>query len=265
MNFRKLISLFSLSSVSLFYTVTAMAAESIKVGITAGPMTQVLDVAKKLAKEKYNLEIKTITFVDYQIPNEALSNGDIDANIFQTVSFFEQSKAKMGYKIAIIGNTFIYPMGIYSRKIKNLSELNEKSIVVIPSDASNQGRALNLLKTAGLIQIKDGVGELPTPRDISANPKKIIIKTADGAQAARAVQDVAAAVLNNDFVKNAGFTTSEALLKENPSTAKPYINVIVTREADKDKKVFETLKAVMNSNEVLKKTQEIFPGAVQAW
>lgn len=265
MKLSKLVSLVSLSTLSFVYTITAFATEVLKVGITAGPMTQVLEVAKKLAKEKYDLEIKTSTFGDYQIPNEALNNGDLDANIFQTISFLEQAKVKKGYKLAVIGNTFIYPMGIYSRKIKSMNEIGDKSVIIIPNDPSNQGRALILLKTAGLIKIKDGVGELPTPKDIVANPKNIIIKTVDAAQAARAAQDVTAVVLNNDFVKNAGFTPSEALLKENPTTAKPYINVIVVREVDKGKKVFEKLKAVMNSNEVLKKTEEIFPGAVPAW
>ncbi len=265
MKLSKLVSLVSLAAVSFLYSIAAFATESLKVGITAGPMTQVLEVAKKLAKEKYDLEIKVSTFGDYQIPNEALNNGDLDANIFQTISFLEQAKVKKGYKLTVIGNTFIYPMGIYSRKIKNINEIGEKSVIIIPNDPSNQGRALILLKTAGLIKIKDGVGELPTPKDIIANPKNITIKTVDAAQAARAAQDVTAVVLNNDFVKNAGFTPSEALLRENPSTAKPYINVIVVRESEKGKKVFEKLKAVMNSNEVLKKTEEIFPGAVPAW
>lgn len=265
MKFAKLFSVIGLSFISTIYSISAFASDVLKVGITAGPMIQVFEVAKKLAKEKYDLEIKTVTFADYQIPNEALNSGEIDANIFQTVSFLEQAKARKGYKLAIVGNTFIYPMGVYSRKIKSLSELTDKSVVIIPNDPSNQGRALNLLKTAGIIKIKDGAGELPTPKDISENPKNIIIKSVDAAQAARAVQDVAAAVLNNDFVKNAGFVPADALVKEDPKTAKPYVNVIVVKESDKSKKVFDKLKAVMNSNEVLKKTQELFPGAVPAW
>ena len=122
MKLSKLVSLVSLSTLSFVYTITAFATEVLKVGITAVPMTQVLEVAKKLAKEKYDLEIKTSTFGDYQIPNEALNNGDLDANIFQTISFLEQAKVKKGYKLAVIGNTFIYPMGIYSRKIKSRNE-----------------------------------------------------------------------------------------------------------------------------------------------
>ena len=265
MKFVKIVTLFS----SLFLGVTsaniANAGETIKVGITAGPSVKVLEVAQKLAKEKYDLTLKVVTFGDYQIPNEALNAGDIDANIFQTISFLEQAKLKKGYKLAIVGNTFIYPMAVYSRKIKNISEIGDKATIVIPNDASNQGRALILLQTAGLIKLKDGVGELPNPKDIVSNPKHLDIKSVDAAQAARSALDVTAVVLNNDFVTNAGFKPSEALFKENPKTAKPYINVIVVKESEKEKKVFQNLKSIMNSDEVRKKTEELFPGAVPAW
>ncbi|APJ04615.1 MetQ/NlpA family ABC transporter substrate-binding protein [Silvanigrella aquatica] len=265
----KLVTLLSSLSLGILSVHSAIAGETIKVGITAGPSAKILEVAKDLAKKKFDLTLDVKTFGDYQIPNEALNGGDIDANIFQTVSFLEQAKSKKGYKLAIVGNTFIYPMGIYSKKIKNISEITEKSSIVIPNDPSNQGRALNLLQNAGLIKLKGGAGELPTPKDIVSNPKNLNIKTVDAAQAARAAMDVTAVVLNNDFVLNAGFHPSQALLKENPKTAKPYINVIVVREKDlsdeKKAKLFKQLKEVMNSNEVLKKTEELFPGAVPAW
>ncbi len=265
MKYIKLFTFFSF----LFFGVSCIKktkdVETIKVGITSGPSIQVLDVAKKLAKEKFNLTIDVVTFADYQVPNEALNSGDIDANIFQTISFLNQAKEKKGYKIAIVGNTFIYPMGIYSRKVKIISEIEDKSTIVIPSDSSNQGRALILLQNAGLIKLKDGSGEIPTPNDIVSNPKNLTIKSVDAAQAARSAIDVTAVVLNNDFVSNAGFKPSEALFKENPKTAKPYINVIVVRESDKEKKAFQDLKNVMNSEEVIKKTEELFPGAVPAW
>ena len=265
MKFVKLVTLLSSLSLGISGVSSANAAETIKVGITSGPSVQVLEVAKKLAKEKYDLTINVVPFADYQIPNEALNAGDIDANIFQTVSFLDQAKAKKGYKLAIVGNTFIYPMGVYSRKVKKISEIGDKSSIVIPNDPSNQGRALILLQNAGLIKLKEGSGEIPTPKDIVSNPKNLSIKTVDAAQAARSALDVTAVVLNNDFVLNAGFKPSEALFKENPKTAKPYINVIVVRESEKEKKVFQDLKSVMNSKEVLKKTEELFPGAVPAW
>lgn len=156
-------------------------------------------------------------------------------------------------------------MGLYSRKIKKVSDITENSTVVIPNDPSNQSRALILLQNAGLITLKDKTKKIVTPHDIASNPKKINIKPVDAAQAARTAQDVTAVVLNNDFVLNAGFKPKEALFRENPETAKPYINVIVVRSVDTKKQVFQHLKSVMNSEEVRKKTEELFPGAVAAW
>ncbi len=48
-----------------------------------GAEQQVAEVAQKVAKEKYGLDVELVTFNDYVLPNEALSKGDIDANAFQ--------------------------------------------------------------------------------------------------------------------------------------------------------------------------------------
>ena len=99
------------------------AKTSIKIGVIAGPSVQVIEIAKKIAKEKYNLEIQPVVFTDYQMTNEAVNSGDIDLSIAVTRSFLQHSIDKKGFKITAIGNTFIYPMGIYSNKIKSLTNL----------------------------------------------------------------------------------------------------------------------------------------------
>lgn len=257
------IFLFLLGALSSY----SFASQSIKVGISIGPSMKIMNVAKKIAKEKYDLTLEIIPFADYQIPNEALNSGDIDANIFQTNSFLQQTVNKRGYKLTVVGNTFIYPMGIYSRKIKNVANIIQGASIAIPNDPSNQARALFLLEHAGLIKLKESFqsGYTPTPRDIISNPKELKIQSIDAAQIARAVQDVTAAVINNDFVENAGFKSADALFKEEPKSAQPYINVIVVKEENKNKKVFQELKNVMNSQEILNETTKLFPGAVPAW
>ncbi|WP_235603089.1 MetQ/NlpA family ABC transporter substrate-binding protein [Piscirickettsia litoralis] len=204
----------------------------IKVGITAGPMQSVMAVAKKEAAKQYGLAIETVVFNDYQTPNEALSSGDINANIFQTIAFLNDAIKQHDYKFKIIGNTFIYPMGVFSRKIHSLAALKKGAIVAIPNDPSNEDRALRLLDTVGLIKLKAGFKGLASLQEVIANPKHLQIKTLSAAQLPRVVPDADIIVLNNDFVKDAGFKPSEALAKEDPQHAKPYINVIVAR-ADK--------------------------------
>lgn len=251
------ITLASLSIVSF--------AIPLKVGIVVGPQIQVFQLVKKIAKDKYNLDIQTVVFADYQSPNEALNAGNIDANVFQTNIFLQRAIEKRGYKLTVIGNTFIYPMGIYSKKIKKLSDLKEKSIIAIPNDPSNQSRALILLKQAQLIDFKAGTEEAPTPRDIVSNKKNLNIKSLDAAQIARSAEDVDAIALNNDFINNAGFKAKDALFKEDPAHATPYINVIVAQTKSKDQKELKELIQILHSEAVIQKTQELNPGAVKAW
>ncbi|WP_315822335.1 MetQ/NlpA family ABC transporter substrate-binding protein [Paraflavitalea speifideaquila] len=70
------------------------------------------------AKEKYNLEVELIAFNDYVVPNEALNQGDIDVNAFQHVPYLEAQSKQRGYKLAVVGNTFVYPIVAYSKKDK---------------------------------------------------------------------------------------------------------------------------------------------------
>jgi D-methionine transport system substrate-binding protein len=88
------------------------------VGITSGPEQEIAEVAKKVAKEKYNLEVELVSFNDYVVPNEALNNGDIDANAFQHVPYLTEQSKQRGYKLAVVGNTFVYPIVAYSKKLK---------------------------------------------------------------------------------------------------------------------------------------------------
>lgn len=245
--------------------VQPVAPKVLKVGVSLGPQQQVMEVAKKVAKEQYNLKLEVKTFADYQIPNEALASGDIDANIFQTASFLEQAKAKRGYPLVVAGETFIYPMGVYSLKYKKLTDIPHRASVAIPNDPSNQGRALILLQSGGLLTLKPNVGETPTPLDVATNPKGLKITSMNAVQVGRAAKDVDLVVLNNDYVPTSGFKPSQALLQEQAATAKPYINVIVVRQSDENKPEIKHLVAVMQTPEIVAITERVSPGAVPAW
>lgn len=238
---------------------------TLKVGIVGGPQTAILHVAQRVAKEKYGLNIKLVIFDDYQLPNEALNNGDIDANIFQHVPFLNAQIKTHGYHLASIGKTFVYPFGFYSHRISKLSQLKNGAVVAIPNDPSNEGRALLLLQKAGLIHLKTGAGLFGTPRDIVDNPKNLKFRVLDAAQLPRVLKDVDLVGLTNDYVKDAGLIPQDALLKEGADS--PYANVIVVRSKNKGKAIFKKLVAVMHSKAVLKITEQLFPrgAAIAAW
>ena len=238
---------------------------TLKVGTITGPETQLMEVAKAVAKEKYDLNIQVIEFSDYTLPNAALSDGSIDANMFQHQPYLDQQIKDRGYHLIAIGKVFIYPMGIYSAKIKNLSDLPQEAIVAIPNDSSNEGRALLLLEKAGLIQLKKSAGLYATPFDIEKNTKKLKFKELDAAQLPRSLPDVTIAVINTNYAIPAGLSPNkDAIYKE--STDSPYANIIVVRESDVNNPRIKQLVASIQSDAVLKTAKEIFNGyAIPAW
>ncbi|MBT2622515.1 methionine ABC transporter substrate-binding lipoprotein MetQ [Chryseobacterium sp. ISL-6] len=239
----------------------------IKVGITAGPEQQIAETAKKVAKEKYNLEVELVAFNDYVVPNEALNNGDIDANAFQHVPYLNEQSKQRGYKLAVVGNTFVYPIVAYSKKIKNISQLQNGSTVVIPNDPTNGGRSLLLLQENGLLKLKDGIGLLPKVTDIVSNPKQLKIVEIEAPQLPRVLDDkeVVIAIINNNFAAQAGLDeTKFGIFKEDKDS--PYVNVVVARHDNKDAEKVKNFLKAYQSDEVVRKAEEVFKGgAVKGW
>lgn len=239
----------------------------IRVGITSGPEKEIAETAKKIAKEKYRLEVELITFNDYVVPNEALSSGDIDVNAFQHVPYLEEQSRQRGYKLVVVGNTFVYPIVAYSKKIKDISELQERSTIAIPNDPTNGGRSLLLLQKNGLVKLRDGVGLLPKVTDIVENPKRLRILEIEAPQLPRVLDDreVTIAVINNNFAAQAGLDAEKyGILKEDKDS--PYVNVIVAREDNKDTEKVRNFVRAYQSEEVEQTAIRILKGgAVKGW
>ncbi len=239
----------------------------IKVGITSGPEREIAEAAKKVAKEKYNLEVELVTFNEYVVPNEALNQGDIDANAFQHVPYLEEQSKQRGYKLAVIGKTFVYPIVAYSKKIKTITGLKDGSTVVIPNDPTNGGRALLLFQKHGLLKLKEGVGLLPKVIDIVENPKNLNFLEIEAPQLPRVLDDkgVVIAVINSNFAAQAGLNSDDyGILKEDKDS--PYVNVIVSREDNKNTEKVKNFLKAYQSDEVLKAAENVFKGgAVKGW
>ena len=239
----------------------------IKVGVIVGAEQQVAEVAQKVAKEKYGLDVELVTFNDYVLPNEALSKGDIDANAFQHKPYLDQQIKDRGYKLVPVGNTFVYPIAGYSKKIKSLDELQEGAQIAIPNDPTNLGRTLLLLQKVGLIKLKEGVGLLPTSLDIVENPKKLKIVELEAPQLPRSLDDeqIALAVINTTYASQIGLTPAkDGIFVEDKDS--PYVNLIVAREDNKDAENVKKFVQAYQSDEVNDAANKIFNGgAVKGW
>jgi D-methionine transport system substrate-binding protein len=237
----------------------------LRVGIMTGVDEEIFNVVKKTAWDQYHLKIEVVKFSDYILPNAALNNGDIDANIFQHQPYLAAQIKARHYNLTSIAKTFIYPLGFYSHQYQSLKDLPNGASIAIPNDPSNEGRALLLLEKSGLIHLANGVGLKATQQDIVANPHQFKFIAMDAAQIPRVLADVALGALTNDYVGPAGFKVNQALLKEGADS--PYANIIVARTQDKDQRSLKALVAVMHSAPVLNKTLQIFPdgAAIPAW
>lgn len=262
----------NLVTVSLFLIISCGNTKKndpnyIKVGISSGLEQQIAEAAKNEAKEKYNLEVELVSFNDYVIPNEALNNGEIDVNAFQHIPYLQEQSKQRGYKLAVVGNTFVYPIVAYSKKIKNISELQIGNTIVIPNDPTNGGRSLLLLQKNGLLKLKADVGLLPKITDIIENPKQLKILEIEAPQLPTVLDDeqVTIAIINNNFAAQAGLNAEElGILKEDKQS--PYVNVIVAREDNKNSEKVKNFVKAYQSEAVVKAALKAFKGgAVKGW
>ncbi|MDR1644976.1 MAG: MetQ/NlpA family lipoprotein [Tannerellaceae bacterium] len=241
-------------------------ANYIRVGVVSGPEYVVAEAAQRVAQEKYGLTVELVAFNDYIMPNTALFQTDIDLNVFQTTPFLLEQSAARGYRFAVVGNTFVYPMAAYSKKIKTLSELQAGSTVVIPNDATNEGRALLLLEKAGLIRIKPGRGYTPRLIDIEENPLNLRLLELEAPQLPRALDDrqVTLAVINNNFAAKAGLFLRDGVIVEDKDS--PYVNLIVAREDNQyEEKVKRFVKAYQSDEVKAAAYDEFGEGAIPGW
>jgi D-methionine transport system substrate-binding protein len=238
----------------------APAQVTLKVGATTVPHAEILNFVKPaLAKEGITLEVKE--FSDYTQLNPALAAKELDANYFQHIPYLESFNKGTGNNLTYIARVHIEPMGIYSKKLKDLKDVPAGASVAIPNDATNGGRALLLLQSAGLLKLKEGVGITATPLDIAENPHNLKIKELDAASLPRTLADVDLAVINTNYALEAKLVpTQDALFIEDKDS--PYVNVLVVRPEDKDKEPLQKLAAALNTPEVKQFIEEKYQGAV---
>ncbi len=259
---------------------------SIKVGVISGPEQDVAEVVKQQAKNLYNLDVELVIFNDYVTPNQALNDGLIDANAFQHKPYLDQQMTERGYKLAVVGNSFVYPIASYSHKLKPIditAETSEgvkvtsprdetyfipaNSTIAIPNDPTNLGRALLLLQHEGMITVDKSKGLLPTVLDITSNPYNYKIVELEAPMLPRSLDDtqIDLAIINNAFAGQANLTPSkDGIFVEDKES--PYVNIIVARENNKDSEDIQNFVKSYQTEAVAQKADEIFKGgAVRGW
>ena len=232
----------------------------LKVGATPVPHAEILNEIKPLlAKDGIDLQI--IEFTDYVKPNLSLNDKEIDANFFQHEPYLKKFAADRKLDLVNLVAVHIEPMGVYSKKLKDIKSVPDGAKVAIPNDLTNGGRALNILAKAGLIKLKDGVGISATVGDIVENPKNLKITEAEAAMLPRTLDDVDLAVINSNFAMEAKLNPTKDALFIEPKDS-PYANIVAVRKGDENRKEIQALKKALTSPEVKKFIEEKYKGAV---
>ena len=246
---------------------TAVSGETrvVKLGLTGVIYEDIWNpIKEELAKEGIDLEY--VQFSDYSLPNEALNAGEIDINAFQHHAYFNNDVEKNGYDITPIADTFIIAMNFYSDKVKSVDEIKDGDVIAIPDDASNGGRALKVLASAGLITLKAEAGANPTVADIDTYNVQIEIKEMGAADIPSVLPDVTAAVINGNYALDYGIDPTTAIYEETEYDDDSYFCLMAVRSSDADDAVYKRIVELFQSETTKQIFQDEFNGYfVPAW
>lgn len=240
---------FSLTSLLLAGLFQSVNAAELSVGAIAGPESELMEVAKAVAKEKYGLDITIVEFNDYVTPNVALADGSIDANAFQHQPYLDRMINDRGFDLVNAGATFVYPIGAYSKKYNYLEDLPVGATIALPNDPSNGGRSLLLLQKSGLIALADPTNLESSVLDIVENPKNFEFKEIEAPQLPRVLDEVDMAFINSTFAVPVDLIpATDAILLEDSKS--PYTNLIAVRKGDETKQEVVDFVKAYQSEEV---------------
>lgn len=253
-----------LSTLVLVFTVACNSgskstSEKLVVGVSPVPHKQIIELVKDDLKAK-NIDLEIVEFNDYVQPNIALKDKSLDANFFQHVPYMEEFNKSNNMEMVSVGAIHLEPLKVYSKKIKNLSELKENDEVLIPNDPTNRGRSLILLDNAGVIKLKDKNKLDSDVNDIVENSKNLKITSLNSEQIGPRLAEVAIAVINTNNAIASNVDSSLAIFVE--SKESPYANVVsVLKGRENETKIVELVKA-LQSEKVKKFIENTYKGEV---
>ena len=235
----------------------------ITVGASPSPHAEILNaVADELKADGY--ELKVVEYNDYVQPNVALSDGSLDANYFQHKPYLDNYNQENGTDLASAAAIHFEPMGLYAGKSSDIKNVPDGAKIAVPSDATNEARALLLLQDQGVIKLKDGAGLEATANDIAENPHNIQLVEVEAAAVPRSLQDADFAVINGNYALSAGLDTSKTLASEGADSeaAQTYANIVAVRKSEEDSPKTKALVKALTSDTAKKFIEDQYKGSV---
>ncbi|HLT68278.1 MAG TPA: MetQ/NlpA family ABC transporter substrate-binding protein [Microbacterium sp.] len=237
---------------------------TLTVGVSPVPHGTILEFVRDNLAEDAGLDLEIVSYDDYALPNRALADGELDANYFQHLPYFDSEVESQGYELAHFDGVHIEPFALYSNSVTDVADLPDGATIGINNDPSNQGRALDLLAQEGLITLDDSVDVVEaTVGDVVDNPKNFEFVEADAASLARTLDDVDASVINGNYAIEAGLSPVEDGIVVEKGEGNPYANFLAVRAGDETNEALVKLDELLHSDETKQFIEEEWPdGAV---
>lgn len=235
----------------------------ITVGASPSPHAEILKAVEDEIKSA-GYELKVVEYNDYVQPNVALSEGDLDANYFQHKPYLDNYNQENGTDLVSAAAIHFEPMGIYAGKSSDIKNVPDGAKIAVPSDATNEARALLLLQDQGVLKLKDGVGLEATKNDIAENPHNVEFVEVEAASVPRTLQDADFGVINGNFALSAGLDTTATLASEGAGSeaAKTYANIVAVRKGEDATEKTKALVAALTSDTAKKFIEDTYKGSV---
>ncbi len=235
----------------------------LRIGATPTPHAEILEFVDENLAADAGLALDVAVYTDYNQPNAALAEGELDANYYQTRPFLEEYlQGNPDADLSYVTDVHLEAFGIYSQELTDLADLPEGAQIGVPNDTSNMGRALDLLDTEGVITLADTGDEAPSVDDIEDNPLDVTVTPVEAAQLPRSLQDLDAAVVNGNYALEADLASTANVLAWEETEDNPYANGLVVPTHDIGDEEIVRLDELLHSDEVRAFMEERWNGVV---
>ncbi|MEU3016093.1 MetQ/NlpA family ABC transporter substrate-binding protein [Nocardiopsis sp. NPDC007018] len=236
---------------------------TLRVGATPVPHAEILEFVDERLAADAGLAVDVVEYTDYNQPNAALAEGELDANYYQTVPFLEEYlEGNPGTDLSYVEDVHLEAFGLYSESVTDLEDLPEGARIAVPNDPSNMDRALRLLAENGVVTLAEDTRGQASESDIEGSPLNVSVTAVEAAQLPRSLQDVEAAVVNGNYALEADLPAAAHTLAREETEDNPYANGLVVRAQDRDSPELERLNELLHSEEVRDFMEERWQGIV---
>lgn len=239
--------------------------KTIKIGASVTPHAEIIENIKP-DLEELGYDVEIVEFSDYVKPNQALYEREIDCNYFQHTPYLVDwvaNNCENDDDLVAAAKIHFEPLGIYSSKHSDVSDVPDGAQIAVPNDTTNEARALQLLQAQGIITLAEGKGLEATKADIVENPYNVEIVELAAEVVPTKLEEVDFAVANGNNALNAKITEYLLVTEDKDSeAADEFANVIAVRKEDKDSQKIKDLLDVLETQKTVDFINDTYDGVV---